>query len=431
MRVKLAGFNVDAEVLDEMREQFPERQDITPEVLSAAYARISRDGRPIADIRREARFEVEKARKSNSAIIFKMGHHSVAEHAVFNLDIVGISRLAMEEMEKFRLSSYTEKSQRYITLGDDFVVPDEIKSSRLRNIFIQTIRLQNEAYSRFFEKFKIHIFKKYEHLSLDPKNFNLLEGWAKEDARYITSLATESQVGQTVNARTLELILRRFASHELSEIRSLGKAIYKEISGVAPSIVLFHEANNRDLKTYPCIKEAACSMIDQARSCGQANDVELVEYPIDGDIAIAASLFHTATDLNYNAAKNCVNSFSRNKVMEIFKAAWKNMEFYDSMPREFEYANLTFNVSLSAACFGQLKRHRMTTITSQNYEPSLGVTIPKVYLEVGLEREFKEIITKTEGAYEQIKKEANKIELTTARIINILNCFKFLLFRSL
>jgi len=48
-----------------------------------------------------------------------MGHHSVAEHAVFNLDILGVSRYVMEELEKFRLCAYTEKSQRYITLKKD------------------------------------------------------------------------------------------------------------------------------------------------------------------------------------------------------------------------------------------------------------------------------------------------------------------------
>jgi len=154
MKVRLAGFNVDAEVLDELRKMSGDREDITPEVLSAAYARISRDGRPVEEIRREARLEVERARKSNSAIIFKMGHHSVAEHAVFNLDIQGISRIAMEELEKFRLSSYTEKSQRYITLGNDLVVPEEIKSDRLRDVFIKTVQSQNEAYLRFFSKLK-------------------------------------------------------------------------------------------------------------------------------------------------------------------------------------------------------------------------------------------------------------------------------------
>ena len=127
MKVHLAGYNVDTSVLKEMEAKTGKRQDLTPEVLSAAYARISRDPRAIDDIRKDAREEVEISRKSNSVIIFKMGHHSVAEHAVFNLDIVGVSRLAMEEVEKFRLCSYTEKSQRYIMLDKDFVLPRKIQ----------------------------------------------------------------------------------------------------------------------------------------------------------------------------------------------------------------------------------------------------------------------------------------------------------------
>ena len=124
MKVFLAGYNVDTSILDDMQQESGKRSDLTPEVLSAAYARISRDPRPINEIRKSAREEVEKSRRSNATIIFKMGHHSVAEHAVFNLDIIGISRYVMEELEKFRLSSYTEKSQRYITLENDFVVSE-------------------------------------------------------------------------------------------------------------------------------------------------------------------------------------------------------------------------------------------------------------------------------------------------------------------
>ncbi|MFQ5953032.1 MAG: FAD-dependent thymidylate synthase, partial [Candidatus Omnitrophota bacterium] len=131
MKVYLAGYNVDTGVLQELEEKAGKCANLTPEVLSAAYARISRDPRPINEIRKDAREEVEKSRRSNSTIIFKMGHHSVAEHAVFNLDILGVSRLAMEEVEKFRLCAYTEKSQRYITLDKDFVIPEEIKGTPL------------------------------------------------------------------------------------------------------------------------------------------------------------------------------------------------------------------------------------------------------------------------------------------------------------
>lgn len=79
MKVVLAGYNVDCEALDEAQRAAPARRNLTPETLSASYARISRDARPVDELRRAARAEVDKARRSNQAIIFKMGHHSVAK----------------------------------------------------------------------------------------------------------------------------------------------------------------------------------------------------------------------------------------------------------------------------------------------------------------------------------------------------------------
>src|SRR3989339_327240 len=181
MKIILAGYNVDTEVLEDLKKTSRPRQDVTPETLSAAYARISRDPRPIDELRKDAREEVAKARKSNSAIIFKMGHHSIAEHAVFNFDIIGVSRLALEEIEKFRLNAYTEKSQRYQKLEDDYLVPDEIKSAGLENVFVNTIKAQNQFYQEAVSA------------NVPP-----------EDARYATSLTTLGQLGMTLNARNLE-----------------------------------------------------------------------------------------------------------------------------------------------------------------------------------------------------------------------------------
>lgn len=409
MEVYLAGYNVDSSVLRDMEETSPGRADLTPEVLSAAYARISRDSRPINEIRKDARSEVEKSRRSNSTIIFKMGHHSVAEHAVFNLDIIGVSRLAMEEVEKFRLCSYTEKSQRYITLDKDFVVPEELKRTHFEEKFLNMIHRQNKAYFELFGKLKKYVFEKHPDLANDPKQHTLLEGWAKEDARYITSLATESQVGHTINGRNLELLLRRFASHPLGEVNRLGRLIYEKIADVAPSIVLFHMANDRDSKTYPALKVMAADIIktsaNKRESGGIIKEVELVGFTPDADDIIATSLLHVSSGLSYGECYDIVKNLDEEKKKNIFKTAWKNMQFYDSMLREFEYVNLTFNVVLSSACFGQLKRHRMTTITAQAYDPGLGVTIPESIKEIGMETYFRDIVNRTNELYSAIYKE--------------------------
>ncbi len=408
MKVYLAGYNVDSGVLRDMEEKAGKRDDVTPEVISAAYARISRDPRPINEIRQSAREEVEHSRRSNSTIIFRMGHHSVAEHAVFNLDVIGASRYAMEELEKFRLCSYTEKSQRYITLDKDYVIPEEIKGTQFEQQFIDMIGQQNEAYFKLYEQLKEHVFKKHAELAENPKKHELLEGWAKEDARYITALATESQVGMTINARNLELLLRRFASHPLSEVQALGRMIYDQIVEIAPSIVIFHDANDRDRDTYPHLKELAEELIKTDYNPPAAytiREVQLVEYTPNPDDTVAASLLHVSSDLPYEKCREAVESMTDSEKERIYKTAWQNMQFYDSMLREFEYVNLTFNIALSSACFGQLKRHRMSTITSQDYDPRLGLTIPESMKEIGMDGFFKEIADKSAEVYEKINNE--------------------------
>ncbi|MGE5855939.1 MAG: FAD-dependent thymidylate synthase, partial [Syntrophaceae bacterium] len=151
MKIILAGFNLDYETIQEARAVNPRAEQFTPETLSAAYARISRNPAPVNELRAAARREVEKARRSNQAIVFDMGHSSIAEHAVFNIDVLGVSRLLVEEIEKFRLCSYTEKSQRYVLLQDDFVIPREIRDAGLADRFTRTVKAQNEFYHRLYE----------------------------------------------------------------------------------------------------------------------------------------------------------------------------------------------------------------------------------------------------------------------------------------
>ena len=81
------------------------------------------------------------------------------------------------------------------------------------------------------------------------------------------------------------------------------------------------------------------------------------------------------------------------------------MEFYDFPLREFEHADLTFDLVVSASCFAQLKRHRMATLTWQRYDPSLGVTVPPSVREIGAEQEFLSVVERTNEAHAVLAKE--------------------------
>ncbi len=413
MNVVLAGYNVDREALDEVRRSAPERLDLTPETISAAYARISRDPRPVAELRRAARSEVDKARRSNRTIIFKMGHHSVAEHAVFNFDIGGVSRLAIEEIERFRLCSFTEKSQRYIKLGNDFVVPEEIVRAKKRPLFIAAVRAQNALYHALYAKLRPYVFDSHGTAAADPARHALLDGWAKEDARYAVSLATEGQLGLTVNARNLELMIRRFASHPSLEIRELNRKLAEEARRIAPSIILFTEATPYDAETAAAFRAAArkefgagAGRSAQKRVSAGEPAVRLNEATPDGDDRILAALLHAAGNRTYDRCRTDVRRLSVPKKRALFRAVFERMEFYDFPPREFEHARLTFDLVLSASCFAQLKRHRMATLTVQEYDPALGAIVPPSIEAVGEGGAFRGLIARTGETYAVLKEAA-------------------------
>jgi thymidylate synthase ThyX len=88
----------------------------------------------------------------------------------------------------------------------------------------------------------------------------------------------------------------------------------------------------------------------------------------------------------------------------LFKTAFEQLQAHDAVLRELENVDLQFELILSASCFAQLKRHRMSTIIAQEYDPQLGVTIPPAVREIGQQSDFMEVMRQTQNAYEQIKK---------------------------
>ena len=412
MEVILAGVNIDWNTLKELEKGNAHVQDNnpTPETISAAYARISRNPRPVNELREIARREVEKARKSNQSIVFDMGHSSIAEHAVFNVDILGVSRLIVEEIEKFRLASYTEKSQRYIRLENDFVIPEEIRNTELEDQFVAVIREQNALYHRLYETLRAKVFEIHKELALESANTSMLEGWAKEDARYIVSLATETQLGMTANARTLELMLRRMASHPLREAHHYGRGLYDAVKTVAPSLIRYTEATAFDRDTRSDLRDAARHIMETHRQKaappemgpGAHESVALIDATPDGDERIVGSLLHSASHCSLAECRRLAGMLTPEEKEAIVKTACRRMASYDAPLREFEAADLTFEATISASCFAQMKRHRMATIISQHYDPDLGVTLPPMIREAGMEKPFMEVIARTEVLYRRI-----------------------------
>ncbi len=334
VKVILAGYNTDTENGSE-----------TPETISAAYARISRDPAPITELRKQASAEIDEARKSNRTIVYRYGHGSIAEHAVFNFDILGVSRLAAEAVQSFRLASFTEKSQRYIRIGKDWVLPEGM--DRHSSVISDLFQCYGKLLSALLES-------------------GLSKTGAREDARYILPLAATTQMGMTVNARELEHMIRRMKAHPLDEVQSLADALYQAVLPVAPSLMLFTEPTEMDRIAHL-----------QPAPVSRSGAVELLG--CDSDKRIADWL----TELFGEPS---------------FERVYNHLGIHDALPRFWELFRADFRITASATAYAQLKRHRMSTQLVSAYDPALGVTIPPSIEKAGLADLFRRECSKASSA---------------------------------
>jgi len=321
--VKLVGFNIHVDSMSTDDKK-------TPETIVGAYARISKSPDTIKDLHKSAQENIEKTRELNEKLIFEYGHNSIAEHAVFNFDISGVSRLAIEKIEHHRLCSFTEKSQRYTNIETDVSIPIELRGNPLESRFVNLLDLQNDEYKLY-----------------KTKNIKL------EDARYITSLSVHGQMGMTINARNLNTMIGKLKIHTLQEVKQIGSDLEFEVLQIAPSLI---KAEN-NLAGTPKIDYIPTSHFDLLIK----NESDVLSCTPYG-ISESELLSHCKTDC---------------EKISSFHDLWKSLEVHDVLPRSFELIHFQYFLSMSATCFAQIKRHRMATIIAYPYKPTLGVVIPR------------------------------------------------------
>jgi flavin-dependent thymidylate synthase len=424
MQVLLAGFNVDVGTIEEARSlmaamagelpsgartaadagDFLSRGVWTPETLSAAYARISRDPAPVPELRERSRREVGAARRSNRRIIFGLGHSSVAEHAVFNFDILGVSRLAVEEIEHHRLCSFTEKSQRYITLGEEAVTPKEITEAGLDGRFGEFVRLQFEDYIHLFERLLQKAERSNPEEVKKKSGRTLLEGAAKEDARYVLPLAVPGQLGMTANARNVERIISRLKVHPLAELRDFAGLLEGAVGGIAPSLIKYSGGAGHLERTREELEEKAAEVFRASKGEGDEEGlpVRLLYCTASGDEVVGAALLFAHSKRPFGDCVEAVRTMSEGQRRELIEISLRRLQCWDPLLRAFEQVRMSFELVISASCFAQLKRHRLATIIAQPYDPALGFTVPPAIREAGEEQRFRKAIARAEKLYSEV-----------------------------
>lgn len=158
------------------------------------------------------------------------GHFSPFEHASFTFAIDGISRVATHQLVRHRVASYSQQSQRYVTMG------------RPRPVTPPSIADDESAAALFEEQVRAS-FATYERLAE--------LGIPKEDARFILPHGWESSLVMTMNAREL---------HHFFRLRLCRRAQW-EIRGLASNMLALVREAAFELFEYAgpgCLTEGRC-----------------------------------------------------------------------------------------------------------------------------------------------------------------------------
>ncbi|MCX7914367.1 MAG: FAD-dependent thymidylate synthase, partial [Thermodesulfovibrionales bacterium] len=87
--------------------------------------------------------------------LLKIGHLSPIEHSSFTFAIEGISRACSHQLVRHRIASYSQQSQRYVSMerGFDYIIPPSIKEDEeLKEYFINFMQEAHKAYSYIITK---------------------------------------------------------------------------------------------------------------------------------------------------------------------------------------------------------------------------------------------------------------------------------------
>jgi len=185
-----------------------------PEKTVAKSARLCYSSKTIEEIDKSIDQESEQRLIEK---ILRLGHYSVLEHVSFTFGIENISRVTSHQLVRHRIASYSQKSQRYVKVGNnqEYIIPDKIKKD-----------------AEILQKFKKLLLE--NHLLY---KMMIDKGIPAEDARYILPQAVGTSIIFTANARELIHFFRlRCCNRAQWEIREVAIKMLKLVKEVAPVI---------------------------------------------------------------------------------------------------------------------------------------------------------------------------------------------------
>ena len=422
---------------------------VEPEIQAYAMAKYSRSSLSMKESLKE--ITLQKAEKFLNTYYFQYGHRSIADLAHIALAIERLSILAAIVVADEQRWDGQERSTRYQdfrksgyytpNFGD--AVVNGATSARV--LYRETI----ESLFATYEKVSQRTFEYLASITPRPAEMKAdayertLRARAFDISRYLLPLATNTSLGEIVNARTLESQVAHLLAQPHKEVRDLGarlkqaaispaynaneeslrtliaeiRTVSPEIADraerellrevrVAPTLVKYADPNQYEIESRRELQQAAAELM-RGVAIEPAPLVDLVDADSPGtdslEIELATTLVYGHSHYSYRQLRKAVEAVGAARRREIIDLGLRHRGKHDEMPRPFSAGQqLRFDILMDIGGFRDMHRHRRCIQIMQDFTTAHGFDAPPEVEAAGVRSDYESTMKRVEAAIHKL-----------------------------
>jgi thymidylate synthase ThyX len=412
---------------------------VEPEVQAYAMAKYSRSALTMRESLRE--INQQKAEKFLNTFYFQYGHRSIADLAHIALAIERLSILAAIAVADEQRWDGQERSTRY----QDFkksghYTPDFGDDETGRSVYQETI----DGLFAEYEKQSDAMFRYLAEITPRPADMRpefyerTIRARAFDIARYLLPLATNTSLGQIVNARTLESQIAHLLSYTHQEVRHLGKLLKRaatepayninhdllkglvdEIRAtnselgeraanellkdvrLAPTLVRYADPNAYEIETRRELQQAASDVMKNA-AIHRLRVVDLVDDD-PFELELATTLLYQHCHYPYRQIRDQLDGVGAKMQREVIELGLRHRGKHDEMRRAFcAGQKFRFDILMDIGGFRDMHRHRRCVQIGQSFTTAHGYEVPPEYEAAASRASYESAMQRARAAVEQL-----------------------------
>ncbi len=416
---------------------------VEPEIQAYAMAKYSRSSLSMKESLKE--ITLQKAEKFLNTFYFQYGHRSIADLAHIALAIERLSILAAIVVADEQRWDGQERSTRYQDFRKSGYYTPSFADVSSQTLYRETI----ESLFTTYEKVSQRTFEYLASITLRPVEMKpdfyerTLRARAFDISRYLLPLATNTSLGEIVNARTLESQVAHLLSQPHKEVRDLGallkqaaispaynpneeslralvaeiRAVSPEIADraerellrevrVAPTLVKYADPNLYEIETRRELQQAAAELM-QGAAIEPAPLVDLLDNDLlDNDpleIELATTLLYAHCHYSYRQLRKTIEAAGEARRREIIDLGLRHRGPHDEMPRPFSAGQqFRFDILMDIGGFRDMHRHRRCIQIMQDFTTVHGFDTPLELEAAGVRSDYELAMKRAETAVQKL-----------------------------